>query len=305
MKENGILLLGGGGFLGSALARQLTADNKTVHVITPNKHPALTSQAIVHKGGMDDEKILESILPECRTIIHLASSTNPGNSARHPSLEARLNITPTLNFLEILQNYRPFHLIYISSGGTIYGNPDTIPVNENHRLAPLSYYGAGKIAIENFLRTSATPPEQNVTIIRPPNFYGPGQSYQQGFGVIRTMLENLHQGKTMEIWGDGETVRDFLYIDDMVRALNLLIDMPTDNETYNVATGTGLSLNQVKDIVESVCNKKLNVIYRKKRQTDVNSIALDSSRFIKKTGWQPKITFEKGILLTWEWILRQ
>jgi UDP-glucose 4-epimerase len=161
------------------------------------------------------------------------------------------------------------------------------------------------MAIETFLRASPPSPEQNITIIRPPNFYGPGQSYQQGFGFIRTMLEHIHRGTAMQIWGDGETVRDFLYIDDMVSALNLLIDMPADNETYNVATGTGLSLNQVKDIVESVCNKKLNVIYRKKRQTDVNSIALDSSRFIKKTGWQPKITFEKGILLTWQWILRQ
>jgi UDP-glucose 4-epimerase len=305
MKKQGILLLGGDGFLGCALARRLRNQNKIVHIITPREPSAITSNAIIHQTGMDDEKILNTILPDCGTIIHLASSTNPGNSARHPALEAKLNITPTLNFLEVLQNYKPFHLIYISSGGAIYGNPETIPVDETHRLAPLSYYGAGKIAIESFVRALATPPEQNVTIVRPPNFYGPGQSYQQGFGVIRTMLEHIHRGTTMEIWGDGETVRDFLYIDDMVSALNLLIDMPTDNDTYNIATGTGLNLNQVKDIVESVCGKKLNVIYRKKRKTDVNSIALDSSRFIKKTGWQPKIAFEKGILLTWQWIQRQ
>jgi UDP-glucose 4-epimerase len=305
MMKQGILLLGGDGFLGSALARRLRNQNKIVHIITPREPSAITSNAIIHQTGMDDEKILNTILPDCGTIIHLASSTNPGNSARHPALEAKLNITPTLNFLEVLQNYEPFHLIYISSGGTIYGNPETIPVDETHRLAPLSYYGAGKIAIESFVRALATPPDQNVTIVRPPNFYGPGQSYQQGFGVIRTMLEHIHRGTTMEIWGDGETVRDFLYIDDMVSALNLLIDMPTDNDTYNIATGTGLNLNQVKDIVESVCGKKLNVIYRKKRKTDVNSIALDSSRFIKKTGWQPKIAFEKGILLTWQWIQGQ
>ncbi len=305
MKQKEILLLGGGGFLGCALARRLEAENKTVHIITPNRIPAIASNAIIHWTGLDDEKILKTILPDCGTIIHLASSTTPGNSARHPALEAELNITPTLKFLEILQNFKPFHLIYISSGGAIYGNPETIPVNEKHRLAPLSYYGAGKIAIETFLRVLATPPEQNVTLIRPPNFYGPGQSYLQSFGVIRTMLEHIHRGTTMEIWGDGETVRDFLYIDDMVSALNLLIDLPTDNDTYNIATGTGLSLNQVKDIVEAVCKKKLTVHYRNKRQSDVNRIALDSSRFIKKTGWQPKVTFEKGILLTWQWVQRQ
>jgi UDP-glucose 4-epimerase len=305
MKEKGILLLGGSGFLGSALARQLISENKTVHIITPNRQPALASNAIIHQGSMEDEKILASVLPACATIIHLASSTNPGNSGRHPAFEAELNIAPTLNFMEILQNVKPFHLIYISSGGTIYGNPETIPVDETHRLAPLSYYGAGKIAIEAFFRVLATPPEQNVTLIRPPNFYGPGQSYQQGFGVIRTMLEHLHRGTTMEIWGDGETVRDFLYIDDMIRALALLIDMPFDNDTYNIATGTGLSLNEVIHTVEKVCKKKLKVRYRKKRRSDVKSIALDSSRFIEKTGWQPEITLEKGILLTWQWIQRQ
>jgi UDP-glucose 4-epimerase len=304
MKNKGILLLGGG-FLGGALARHLSNQNKIVHIITPSKPSTVTSNAIIHQTSMDDKNILNTILPDCGTIIHLASSTNPGNSARHPALEAKLNIAPTLNFLEVLQNYKQFHMIYISSGGAIYGNPETVPVDEGHRLAPLSYYGAGKIAIEAFLRALPPSPEQNITIVRPPNFYGPGQSYQQGFGVIRTMLEHIHRGTTMEIWGDGETVRDFLYIDDMVSALNLLIDMPTDNDTYNIATGTGLKLNQVKDIVESVCGKKLNVIYRKKRKMDVNNIALDSSRFNKKTGWQPKIAFEKGILLTWQWIQRQ
>lgn len=305
MKKKGILLLGGGGFLGCALARQLVDDNKRVHIMTPNKHPAIASNAITHQASLDDEKILKSILPECGTIIHLASSTNPGNSARHPALEAKLNITPTLNFLEISQNYKPFHLIYISSGGAIYGNPETVPVDERHRLASLSYYGAGKIAIEAFLRVLAAPPEQNVTLVRPPNFYGPGQSYQQGFGIIRTMLEHIHRGETMEIWGNGETVRDFLYIDDMVSALKLLIDMPTDNDTYNIASSKGHSLNQVKDIIEIVCNKKLNVKYRRKRKSDVNRIVLDSSRFAKKTGWQPKIALDKGILLTWRWVQGQ
>jgi UDP-glucose 4-epimerase len=305
MKKNGILLLGGAGFLGSALARRLVSGNKIVHIITPNNPPILPSHATIHPGSLDDEKILASVLPECGTIIHLASSTNPGNSARHPALEAKLNITPTLNFLEILQNYKPFHLIYISSGGAIYGNPAKVPVDEKQPLAPLSYYGAGKIAIEAFLRVSASAPGQNVTLIRPPNFYGPGQAYQKGFGVIRTILEHLYRGTTMEIWGDGETVRDFLYIDDMVSALNLLIDMPFDNGTYNIATGIGLSLNEVIKIVEKVCKKKLHVRYRKMRRSDVSSIALDSSRFIRKTGWQPKMTLEKGILLTWQWIQRQ
>lgn len=305
MRNKDVLLLGGGGFLGSAFARHLANRNQKVHIITTSTFKAAPDHAIVHEGSLDDESILRSILPGCGTIFHLASSTNPGNSARHPAAEAALNLSPTLNFLEVLQDYKPFHLIYLSSGGAIYGNPERIPVDESHQLAPLSYYGAGKLAIERFLRVLATPPDQNVTIVRPPNFYGPGQSYKQGFGVIRTMLEHLYRGTTMEIWGNGESVRDYLYIDDMVNALSRLIDMPHDNETYNIASGKGVSLNQLIKIVENVCNRELKVKYRVKRKSDVNHIVLDSSRYTAKTGWQPGVSFEKGIALTWQWIQRQ
>lgn len=305
MKNKNVLLLGGGGFLGSAFARHLANQKVEVHIITPGSYGPAPDHAVVHAGSMDDESILKSILPGCGTIFHFASSTNPGNSARHPAAEAAFNLSPTLNFLEILQDYKPFHLIYLSSGGAIYGNPEKIPVDESHPLSPLSYYGAGKLAIERFLRVLASPPDQNVTIVRPPNFYGPGQSFKQGFGVIRTMLEHLYRGTTMEIWGDGETVRDYLYIDDMVDALSRLIDMPRDNETYNIASGKGVSLNQLIKIVETVCNKELKVEYRTKRQSDVNHIVLDSSRYRAKTGWQPSVSFEKGIALTWQWIQGQ
>jgi UDP-glucose 4-epimerase len=305
MKKENILLLGGGGFLGSALARQLDDKDATVHVITPRKPEKTPENAIIHQGSLDDDALINSILPSCGTIIHLASSTNPGNSARHPEKEGHLNITPTLDFLSVLQNYKPFHLIYLSSGGAVYGNPATIPVKENDRLAPKSYYGAGKAAIETFLRVLSSPPGQNITVVRPPNFYGPGQPCKIGFGVIRTILEHLFRGTVMEIWGNGETVRDYLYIDDMVSALNCLINMPQDNGTYNIASGKGLSLNQVIEIIETVCNRELDVKYRDKRKSDVDAIVLDSSRFIKRTGWQPKVSFEEGIRRTWQWVQKQ
>ncbi len=91
MKKKGILLLGGGGFLGCALARRLSMGKKIVHIITPGERPGVTSNAIIHQASMDDEKILKAILPDCATIVHLASSTTPGNSARHPALEAKFN----------------------------------------------------------------------------------------------------------------------------------------------------------------------------------------------------------------------
>jgi UDP-glucose 4-epimerase len=260
---------------------------------------------IFHQGSLDDKEILERVLPECKTIIHLASSTTPGSSSRQPALETDKNIAPTLRFLDILQSYKNFHIIFVSSGGTLYGNPESTPVEETHPLNPLSFHGAGKVAIETFLRTFSTFPEINTTILRPSNVYGPGQPFRSGFGVIRTMLEHVRRGTEMEIWGDGTAIRDFLYIDDMVTALTRLIDFPRDNNTYNVGSGIGYSLNQLKEIIESFCGKRLRAIYRPGRKIDVKTIVIDSSRLINKTKWHPTVSLEQGIEFTWKWLKRQ
>jgi UDP-glucose 4-epimerase len=303
MKEKNILLLGGGGFIGTALARRLCENNFNVHILS--KHfPAreIEPNMIFYQGNLDDKKILERVLPECRTVVHLASSTTPGSSSRQPALEADKNITPTLRFLDILQGYENVHIIFVSSGGTLYGNPESTPVNETHPLNPLSFHGAGKVALETFLRTFSNLPEKNTSIVRPSNVYGPGQSLRSGFGVIRTMLEHVRRGTVMEIWGDGTSVRDFLYIDDMLSALIRLIDFPNDNNTYNVGSGIGYSLNQLKEIIESVCGKKVPAIYRPSRKTDVKTIILDSSRLRNKTKWHPMVSLEEGVELTWKWL---
>jgi UDP-glucose 4-epimerase len=306
MREKNILLLGGGGFIGTALARRLCENNFNVHILSKHFPDRLIApNMIFHKGNLDNREILERVLPECKTVIHLASSTTPGSSSRQPALEADKNIAPTLRFLDILQRYHNFHMIFVSSGGTLYGNPDSTPVNETHPTNPLSFHGAGKVALETFLRTFSTLPEKNTTIVRPSNVYGPEQPLRSGFGVIRTMLEHVLRGTVMEIWGNGTSIRDFLYIDDMLSALISLIDFPHDNNTYNVGSGIGYSLNQLKEIIESVCGNKLSAIYRPSRKTDVKNIVLDSSLLSKKTKWHPAVSLEQGIELTWEWLKNQ
>ena len=207
MREKNILLLGGGGFIGTALARRLCKEPCHVHVLS--KHfpsPKIEPNLIFYQGELDNKEILERVLPECKTIIHLASSSTPGSSSRHPVLEADKNITPTLRFLDILQSHKDVHIIFISSGGTLYGNPKSTPVDEAHPTNPLSFHGAGKLALETFLRTFSTSSKPSTTIVRPSNVYGPGQALRFGFGVIRTMLEHVLRGTVMEIWGDGTSI---------------------------------------------------------------------------------------------------
>lgn len=283
MSGRDVLLLGGAGFIGTALARRLKQEEITVHVI-----------------GRHDTERLEQVLPQCSTVIHLASATTPGSSASHPHLELA-NLALTLRLLELSQPQPQIHLIFFSSGGTVYGNPDRLPVTEDSPIAPLSNHGAGKASQEAFcqaLRAQGHP----VTILRPSNAYGPGQTMKSGFGLVRTMLEHLRIGTTMEIWGDGENIRDFIYIDDIVDATMGLLKLPQDSGTYNLGSGVGYSVNQVHAIVDAACGRQLQTSYRPARGMDVRSVVLDNTRLHARLGWQAAIGLRDGVARTWDWL---
>lgn len=280
MSRQAVLLLGGNGFIGSALAARLRRDDVPVQVV-----------------GRHNVSELAQLLPQCGTVVHLASATTPGSSARHPELELP-NLALTLRLLELLQTLPPTHVLFFSSGGTVYGNPATFPVTENCPIAPLSHHGAGKAAQEILCQTVTTQGHA-VTVLRPSNAYGSGQSLRQGFGLIRTMLQHAQAGTTLEIWGDGENVRDFIYIDDVVEATLRLIQQPQDCGTYNLGSGVGYSINQVKNLVEQVCGVRLNAVYRPERGTDVRRVVLDNEHLRKQTGWMPKVGLVDGVKQTW------
>jgi UDP-glucose 4-epimerase len=285
MNQDGILLLGGEGFIGSALAQRLQQEKRPVHIV-----------------GRDNDDHLAQLLPQCSTVIHLASATTPGSSAGQASLELG-NLALTLRLLDLLRAQPQTHLIFFSSGGTVYGNPPSLPVAEDCPLAPLSNHGAGKAAQESFCQALRAQGHA-VTIVRPSNAYGPGQSMKSGFGLVRTLLEHARLGTAMEIWGDGENVRDYIYIDDIVEATLRLIDQPQDGGIYNLGCGLGYSINQVKDVVEQVCGRTLHVTYRPARGMDVRSVVLDNTRLSARLGWQPAVGLADGVARTWEWLQR-
>jgi UDP-glucose 4-epimerase len=283
MNRNGVLLLGGTGFIGGALAKRLRLEEMPVHVI-----------------GRENKTELATLLPQCGTVIHLASSTTSGSSARHAHLEAD-NITLTLHLLERMLSLPPAHLIFFSSAGTVYVNPVLFPVAEESVIAPLSNHGAGKAAQEIFCKT-LTSYGHAVTVLRPSNAYGLGQHLRPGFGLIRTLLEHVRQGTSLEIWGDGENVRDYIYIDDIVEATLRLIRLPQDCCTYNLGSGVGYSINKVKELVKKVCGHNLATAYRPARGMDVRSVVLDISRLTTKLDWQPDVGLLEGVTRTQEWL---
>lgn len=280
MSREHVLLLGGTGFIGSALAVRLRQEGRAVHVV-----------------GRKDVHLLEHLLPTCSTVIHLASATTPGASSAQPALE-QANLDLTRHLVQCLQEQPDTHLIYFSSGGTVYGNPLELPVCEDSAIAPISPYGVAKAAQEDIckgLLAHGNP----VTILRPSNAYGPSQTPKSGFGLVRTLLEHARMGTTMEIWGDGENVRDYLYIDDVVEATLSLMRLLQHSGTYNLGSGQGHSVNQVKNLVEQVTGLPVKTIFRPARGIDVRAVVLDSTRLCERLGWWPSVELVQGVETTW------
>jgi UDP-glucose 4-epimerase len=306
MKTPGMLVIGAG-FLGTALARRLSLCGLSVHVLSPDPQGVDAERIHVYRGGLEDESLVEGLVSRCSTVVHAASATTPGSSASDPVTEGTGNLLPTLKLLSVLQRHPGRHLVYLSSGGCVYGDPPAAPLDEAQPLRPRSYHGAGKIAAEAFLHAFSTrsSAEQPVTILRPSNLYGPGQALREGFGLVRTLLEKFRTGAVLDIWGDGETVRDFLYIDDLVEACMRFIALPQDNDIYNIASGHSCSINQLIEIASRVCGRPLQVRYHPARHTDVRAVVLDTRKLQERLGWAPAVSLEEGIARTWQWLNTQ
>jgi UDP-glucose 4-epimerase len=274
-----VLLLGGAGFIGSALAPRLASEGWDI--------------AIAGRGAD-----LETSLEGCAAVVHLACSTNPGSSRLHPLMELE-NLELSLRLLDALQSRPETQLVFLSSGGALYGNPATMPVAEDHPAAPLSPHAAGKAAVEAFIaahRAAGHP----TTLLRIANAYGPGQPERRGFGFIRTLLEHAQSGQSMEVWGDGETVRDFVFIDDVTDAITRALARPEDSGTWNIGSGVGHSLNQAITLAREITRRSIPISYRAARQSDVRGVVLDISRAHQELGWTPKVALEEGLKRTWE-----
>lgn len=302
--EQTALIIGGTGFIGQALCTKLLSRGIKTHVIARRADTLPQNKNLyAHKASMEDSKLVAECLSECSHVFFTASDTIPGNSAKNPVLELEKNLKPALIFLDTLQQFPNTHLIFFSSGGTVYGNPKVSEVTEEHALNPLSYHGAMKTSLEAFMHAMTTQCGSHISVLRPSNVFGPEQQYRPDFGIIRKLLEHAIQGKPIEIWGDGEAVRDYLFIDDCVSATLSLMKIKTKGfNSFNIGSGTGHSINDICEIVELITGITLQRSYHPARSIDVKKVVLDSTKLRQITNWQPMISLEAGIEKTWQWL---
>ncbi|GLQ96685.1 NAD-dependent epimerase/dehydratase family protein [Dyella mobilis] len=299
--RNHTVILGAGGFIGRHLVNALAPVSKKLTALV--RHPIDFGYANVETvtGEFKAPEDFSAVLTPGCDVVHLASVSTPGSSAGKPTPELQGNIQITTALLEALQNRSDAKLLYMSSGGSLYSGNIEGEASESSPVNPRSYHGAGKFASEWFISAWCQQYEATATALRPSNIYGPGQPERAGFGIIPAALGKTIRGEMLPIWGDGTTVRDYLYIDDLISLCLKIVEspMPRGFSVLNAGSGLGISLNELLDLVEKVTRMPLTRQYTCSRVVDAKRVVLDNNLARSRYGWMPATTIARGLEQTW------
>lgn len=306
MNDYTYLLIGGNGFIGTNIIYKLLEMEKEVYCIDnfdSNTKNIQNNKFNSYITDVSNIKLLKELVDKSDIIIYLASSSNVRNSSKESLIELD-NIECFINTLEIIKDYNNKKLIYASSGGTVYGEPEKIPVDENHSLMPISPYGIGKVTMENFLKYYGSKYGLKYVICRYSNPYGKYQSPFSGVGVINKILYDYHSGNETNIIGNPEaSIRDYIHISDLVDAtLAVCENEKAENLVFNVGSGVGRSLSEIINAIEEVLDDELKLNRENFGIENVSRIVLDINRIENCVDWSPKISLKEGIRLNNEWI---
>lgn len=298
-----ILVLGGSGFIGSHIVDALLAAGLSVRVFDrqPERFRKPLAKVDYQIGNFGDRMALIEALSGVDAVIHLVSTTFPGTADLDPKTDVQDNLAGTIALLDCMVSVGISRILFLSSGGTVYGIPETVPIPESHPLCPINSYGIVKVAIESYLEMYRRTRGLSPVIMRASNPYGPRQGHKDVQGVITTFLSRVMADEQIEIWGDGTVVRDYLNVADLAR-LCLKAICSEAQGPYNAGSGVGTSVNEIINVVRRATGKKIEPIYKAGRSTDVPLSVLDISRARKDFAWAPTADLDAGVAETWAWM---
>jgi UDP-glucose 4-epimerase len=303
-----IALLGGNGFIGCHLSNALVAEGHSVTIFdrpgTTEVYRTEPSENLTRcEGDFLNPVDVARAINGCEVVFHLVSTTLPSTSNIHPINDAQENLIGSIQMLEEARKCGVKRVIFISSGGTVYGRPNYTPIDELHPTNPICSYGIVKLAIEKYLALYRELYDLDYMVLRLSNPFGEGQSVDASQGLIAVIIGRAIRGQSVEIWGDGSTIRDYVFIADAIDALVTAIDYNGLDRTFNIGSGQGVSILDVLSVIEEVTGLTPERKFLPSRKVDVavNVLAIERAR--EELQWKPTTKLKVGVRHLYDWLI--
>lgn len=303
LSQSRCAILGGGGFIGTNLCRALNGRAAALRIFSRRlSFPNAVSGVEWIAGDFEQTDRLEEAVAGCDTVFHLLTATTPASSNLDMIGDLNANVAGTLRLLDACRAQGVRRVVYISSGGTIYGIPQQVPTPETATTSPITAYGVTKLAVEKYLHLYHHLYGLEYRVLRVANPFGPYQTAIKNQGVIAAFMRQALHGEPINVWGDGSVVRDYIYIDDVISAMLAAATHDGPSRVFNVGRGEGRSLIEIVEAIEAVSGLTIPARYGAARPIDVPRSILDITLARQELGWQPQHDFLSGMQLTWDWI---
>lgn len=305
-----LVILGGGGFIGSAIVDRLLRDGHSLRIferprVKPYREFAADESVEWVTGDLLSQHEAAEAIDGADAVVHLVSSTLPKNSNDDPIYDVKSNLVATLQLLNAMVQKHVSRMIFISSGGTVYGTPRYLPIDERHPTDPYVSYGVTKLAIEKYLLMYERMHGVKSTILRVANPFGERQRIEAAQGAVGVFLHRALSGLPIDVWGDGSATRDYIYIGDVADAFAKAVTYTGDKNVFNISSGVGTSLNELVRLIEAVIGVGVQTNYLPARPFDVPVNVLCNRLARDELGWSPSTGLQEGVLATAQWIAEQ
>ena len=293
------VVLGGSGFLGTRLCRSLLGEGFRVRSVSrsgrPKGQPEPWWSDVEWVAAPIGTESSAKALQHADYVFHLVSTTLPSTSNVDITYDLKSNVVATVRILEAATSMHVRRLVFVSSGGTVYGTARQNPISENHQTDPICSYGIHKLTVEKYLQLFRSMASLDSIVLRVSNMFGEGQDCDRPLGAVAHFTARAVSGIPIEIWGDGTTTRDYVHVDDVVNALLRAASYEGAERLFNIGSGRGVSLNQLVEMLQQRLSNRIVVNYQSRRGFDVVENVLDISRAKRELSWVPGITLESGL----------
>jgi UDP-glucose 4-epimerase len=305
-----VVVFGGGGFIGSAIADRLLAEGHALRIferprVQPYREFTDSEEVEWVAGDISSMHDVSDAIHGVDAVLHMVSTTLPKSSNDDPIFDVQTNVVGSLHILNAMVTHRVPSIVFISSGGTVYGNPLYLPVDENHPTNPVVSYGITKLAIEKYLQVYELLYGIKAITLRVANPYGERQRLETAQGAVGVFLHHAIKGIPVEIWGDGSVTRDYIHVSDVAEAFSTALEYSGEQRLFNVSSGVGTSLNDLIDRIEDVLGQSIERRYLAGRSFDVPVNVLCNELARSELDWTPLVSMGEGIGRTAEWMRRE